>query len=180
MDAKVSSIARRVVEVSSEVRLDKPKLSRWNLWRRRNDWAYDHEATSNRRELVVRRVRNPTATRGLHVLQSHGVGTMVFSRGFDRDSWMVIGNVAGHPVGLAYGYRLAAKDEAQIDDVVVDVSCRQQGLGKMVVADLMDWLVDEGLQQVNLCPAETWQQNLCQSLGFTAQGRGRSMSASLR
>ncbi len=128
----------------------------------------------------MRRVRNPTATRGLHVLQSHGVDTMGFSRGVDRDSWMVIANVAGHPVGLAYGYRLAAKDEAQIDDVVVDVSCRQQGLGKMVVADLMDWLVDEGLQQVNLCPAETWQQNLYQSLGFTAQGRGRSMSASLR
>ena len=148
METTVSSIARCVVEVSSEVRLDKPKLSRWNFWRRRNDWAYDHEATSNCRELVVRRVRNPTATRGLHVLQSHGVGTMGFPRGVDRDSPMVIANVAGHPVGLAYGYRLAAKDEAQIDDVVVDVSCRQQGLGKMVVADLMDWLVDKGSSNV--------------------------------
>lgn len=104
---------------------------------------------------------------------------MEFSRGADRDSWMVIANSAGHPVGLAYAYRLTTEGEAQIDDVVVDASCRRQGVGETVVADLMHWLSDEGLQRANLCPSKPWQRSWYQSFGFTAEGSNRSMSAAL-
>lgn len=93
---------------------------------------------------------------------------------------MVIVNLAGYPVGLAYGYRLGVEGEAQIDDVVVDASCRRQGLGEIVVVDLMDWLSDEGLQRANLCPSKPWQRNWYQSFGFTAESNSGSMSAALR
>lgn len=55
---------------------------------------------------------------------------MELSRGADRDSWLVIVNFSGHRVGLAYAYRLSTEGEAQIDDVVVDASCRRQGSAK--------------------------------------------------
>ena len=134
----------------------KPRpLSFFGAWlfrqQHRWDWTFDPAASAGDSSVRIRREVGPAVTAGIRRLQKMGTGGWNGRRMLDHTSRMTLANVSGIAVGYAYLVEdLEQRDGwSLLDDVVVDASMRNRGIGHSLIAEMAAWLHADGYTTVH-------------------------------
>ena len=114
------------------------QLHRW-------DWTFYPAASAGDATVRVRRQVRPSVTPAIRRLQRVGTGRWEGRRPLDHTGRMVLANVSGVPVGYAYAvdHLSGSAGCSLLDDVVVDPSMRNRGIGR--TRDCPRWMLTSWL-----------------------------------
>lgn len=122
------------------------QLHRW-------DWTFYPAASAGDATVRVRRQVRPSVTPAIRRLQRVGTGRWEGRRPLDHTGRMVLANVSGVPVGYAYAvdHLSGSAGCSLLDDVVVDPSMRNRGIGHTLIAEMAAWMHEDGYTTIFGC-----------------------------